>query len=39
MGYAETFKALADPNRRKILNLLKKGNMSAGDIGSHFNMT
>ncbi len=39
MGFAETFKALSDPGRREILVLLKKGRMSAGDIGSHFNMT
>lgn len=39
MGFAETFKALSDPVRREILVLLKKGRMSAGDIGSHFNMT
>lgn len=32
-------KALSDPTRRDILNLLKKGSMSAGEIGSHFNMT
>lgn len=38
-GFAETFKALADPVRRDILQLLKKGRMSAGDIGSHFDMT
>ena len=39
MGFAETFKALADPARRQILELLKKGPMSAGEIGSHFDMT
>ena len=39
MGFAETFKALSDPVRREILILLKKGRMSAGDIGSHFDMT
>lgn len=39
MGFAETFKALSDPVRREILVLLKKGRMSAGNIGSHFNMT
>lgn len=35
----ETMKALSDPTRRDILNLLKKGSMSAGEIGSNFNMT
>ena len=39
MGFAETFKALSDPVRRDILQLLKQGRMSAGDIGSHFDMT
>ena len=39
MGFAETFKALADPVRREILQLLKKGRLSAGEIVSHFDMT
>lgn len=39
MGFAETFKALSDPIRRDILQLLKGGRMSAGEIGSHFDMT
>ena len=39
MSFAETFKALSDPVRRDILQLLKEGPMSAGDIGSHFDMT
>ena len=39
MSFAETFKALSDPVRRDILQLLKGGRMSAGDIGSHFDMT
>ena len=39
MGFAETFKALSDPVRREILTILKDGRMSAGDIGSHFDMT
>lgn len=39
MAFAETFKALADPARREILTLLKVGRMSAGEIGSHFDMT
>ncbi len=39
MGFAETFKALSDPVRREILTLLKNGAMSAGEIGSHFDMT
>ena len=39
MGFANTFKALSDPVRREILMLLKKNRMSAGEIGSHFDMT
>ena len=39
MSFAETFKALSDPARRQILELLKKGPMSAGEVGSHFDMT
>lgn len=39
MAFAETFKALSDPVRREILELLKKENLSAGEIGSHFDMT
>lgn len=39
MGFAETFKALSDPVRREILMLLKKKRLSAGEIGSNFNMT
>lgn len=34
-----TFKALADPVRRKILELLKHGPMRAGDISSRFELT
>lgn len=39
MGFAETFKALADPSRREILLMLKKGKMSAGEIAAQFDMT
>jgi len=35
----KAFKALADPTRRQILDLLKTREMSAGDIGAHFDMT
>ena len=31
--------AISDPTRRKVLNLLKKGEMSAGELGEHFNIT
>lgn len=36
MGLQQTLKALADPIRREILNLLKKGRMPAGEITAHF---
>ena len=39
MGFQETFKALGDPTRREILRLLRDGARTAGEIGSHFNMT
>ena len=39
MGLQQTMRALADPIRRQILNLLKKGRMSAGDIVEHFEVT
>ena len=39
MGMQQTLKALADPIRREILNLLKSGRMSAGEITSHFPVT
>lgn len=39
MAFAETFKALSDPVRREILELLKQGPLSAGDVGNHFDMT
>lgn len=39
MGFAETFKALSDPARREMLLLLRGGRLSAGEIGSHFEMT
>lgn len=39
MGFNETMKALADPTRRSILNLLKEGSMSAGEIAERFDMT
>ena len=35
----DVWKALADPTRRRILELLKKRDMNAGDIAAEFNMT
>lgn len=39
MGIQNTMKALADPNRRTILSLLKKSRLSAGEIAEHFDMS
>lgn len=39
MGINQTLKALADPIRREILNLLKRGRLSAGEITEHFPVT
>lgn len=38
MGFSDTMKALSDPARREILNILKGGSMTAGEIASHFDM-
>ena len=39
MGMQQTLKALSDPVRREILDLLKSGRMSAGEITGHFDIT
>lgn len=39
MGLQQTMKALADPTRRDILNLLKGRKLSAGEIADHFSIT
>ena len=39
MGFQESFKALSDPTRREILNLLRTGPLSAGELLEHFSMT
>ena len=39
MGLQQTLKALSDPIRREILNLLKKGHMPAGEITAHFSVS
>ena len=39
MGLQDTMRALADPTRREILNLLKGGRLSAGEITEHFPVT
>ncbi len=39
MSLQLTLRALADPIRREILNLLKAGRLSAGEITEHFDVT
>ncbi len=39
MSLQDTLRALADPTRREILNSLKKGKMSAGEISNQFPIT
>lgn len=39
MSVQRTLKALADPTRREILNMLKGGRLSAGAITDHFPVT
>ncbi len=36
---SNAFKALADPTRREILRLLRRGEMTAGDLAQRFDMT
>ena len=38
MNFAQTFKALSNPIRRSILELLKAGKLFAGDIAGHFDV-
>ena len=39
MGLQNTLRAISDPTRRTILNLLKKSSLSAGEIAAHFDMS
>lgn len=39
MSSKKAFKALADPNRRQILSLLRHGEKTAGELAAHFAMT
>lgn len=39
MGIHNTMKALADPIRREILEMLKAGRLSAGEIGERFSVS
>jgi len=38
-GRDDTFRALADPTRRRILRLLSAGEMSAGDLATNFEIS
>lgn len=39
MGLQQTIKALSDPIRREILQLLKAGRLAAGEITDHFSVS
>ncbi|MFH1412406.1 MAG: autorepressor SdpR family transcription factor [bacterium] len=39
MSFNKTMQAIADPTRRRILELLKKKDMPAGQIGKHFKIS
>ena len=39
MGFQDVMRALSDPTRREILNLLKAGAMAATDIADRFEMS
>ena len=39
MSLQNTMRALADPIRREILNMLRSGRMSAGEITERFDVT
>ena len=39
MGMSETLKAISDPVRREILEMLKEGKKTAGEIASRFELT
>ena len=39
MSLQETLKALSDPTRREILQMLRSGSKSAGEISDHFEIT
>lgn len=36
---SDVWNALSDPTRREILRILRKNNLTAGEIAEHFNIT
>lgn len=36
---SQVFKALSDPTRRRVLQLLRQGPLSAGELSEHFNVS
>jgi ArsR family transcriptional regulator, arsenate/arsenite/antimonite-responsive transcriptional repressor len=39
VGAQEMYQALADPTRREILRLLREGDLAAGEIAGHFEIS
>ncbi|NYB72920.1 winged helix-turn-helix transcriptional regulator [Sedimentibacter hydroxybenzoicus DSM 7310] len=39
MSFQDSFKALSDPTRRQIIELLRNGKLTAGEIVDKFHMT
>ena len=39
MRMNDAFRALADPTRREVLRLLRRGEMSAGELADHFGIS
>jgi ArsR family transcriptional regulator, arsenate/arsenite/antimonite-responsive transcriptional repressor len=39
MSIASAYRALGDPTRREILRLLREGDLAAGDLAAHFDIS